>query len=241
MTTMYTALIYPQSSQDTPYGRPAIPSTFVSLAFTSNTWNPYSVNDSDRTEYWIDTAGTLTFEDAMGAAYGIPGLQAYQIDVVNTACGVAIETGFPAIINGIATVITLGSKDQPNTLMAATSSQFALANAVAWAANTTYPAKTLINVGGVIYVTFLGGISGATAPTWNNAFQTATVDNTITWYKLGFWVGTNSGNQMVDPQTVISLFQEGVEFVSTQRGQYQLLKSQIFAATTPAAILACTW
>jgi len=64
MSDMYSPLVYPILNEGGSYTRPDLPETFVSLAFETASWDLASSNDLDRTEYWLDTAGTLTLEQA---------------------------------------------------------------------------------------------------------------------------------------------------------------------------------
>jgi len=82
---MYSPLTYPETLVGGSYTRPALPSTFVSLAYSPNTWNPFSTNAQDRTEYWVDTAGTLTQDEAMTLCYGASGV--LMIDANNLLKG----------------------------------------------------------------------------------------------------------------------------------------------------------
>lgn len=79
MTQMYSALIYPQVPQDTSYTRPLTPSTFTELYAVSESWDPYSLDSADRTEYWEDSAGTLTLDEVQLAILGLTGVQDAQI------------------------------------------------------------------------------------------------------------------------------------------------------------------
>ena len=110
---MYSALVYPQVATGGSYTTPVLPSTFVSLGYTSPTWNPFSANSADRTQWWVDTAGTLTQAQAMTACYGAAGVIALQATAALGA-GLAItSTGTPAI-NGtyaIASGIPFGRED----------------------------------------------------------------------------------------------------------------------------------
>ena len=56
---MYSALIYSVADPVAGYFRPPRPETFVKLFMSSPTWNPFSLKEEDRTEYWEDTAGTI--------------------------------------------------------------------------------------------------------------------------------------------------------------------------------------
>jgi len=82
MTTMYSALVFPVTTQG--YSTPTLPSTFLSLYATQPTWNPYSVNDIDRTQYWVDTAGTLTVDQVALAMFGLSGVQQQQILILES-------------------------------------------------------------------------------------------------------------------------------------------------------------
>jgi hypothetical protein len=172
--------------------------------------------------------------------YPLQQVQTAQIAALNTACGQAIEAGFPATINGTQYTITLSPTDQTNALMAATTAQTALTKP-GWAASTAYGANSVVTANGECYITFAGGTSGSTAPAWPSAFQAPVTDGTATWYKLGFWVGTTQGNIMIDAPTAIALYEQGVIFVSQQRSTYQALKTEVMAAGTPAAVIAITW
>ena len=66
--TMYSALIYPETPEGAGYTRPELPTTFGNLLTSTVSWNPYSTNPLDRTEYWEDTEGTLTLEQAQAAS-----------------------------------------------------------------------------------------------------------------------------------------------------------------------------
>ena len=61
------------------------------------------------------------------------------------------------------------------------------------------------------------------------------------WYRAGFWIGTAAGNVMVDPATVITLYGQGVAWVSACRSKYQALKAAVMAAATVAAVQAVVW
>lgn len=163
-----------------------------------------------------------------------------QLATLNAACGAAIVGGFPATISGLACTVTLEQTDQTNALMSATTAQAALASAP-WAAAETYAANSIILESGVCYVTLGGGKSGASAPSWPTDFQTPVTDGTAIWYKLGFWTGTSDGNLMVDPQTAIELYGQGVAFVNACRSKYQALKAKVQAAATVAEVQAVTW
>ncbi len=93
MSTLYSALVYAQAPASGSYASPAIPSTFVAPAFTPPGWSPYSASAADRTIYWVDTAGTLTEQEALVACFGTAGALAYQ-------AGAAIPAGMTLTLSG---------------------------------------------------------------------------------------------------------------------------------------------
>ncbi len=88
--TAYTALVYPQTLPEQSYTRPPIPSTFVSLALVSPSWNPYGTQSINRTEWWEDTAGVLIWDNVLFAAYGAAGLASQQIAAIRAAYAAAV-------------------------------------------------------------------------------------------------------------------------------------------------------
>ena len=78
----YSPLVYAQATEGQPYTRPAIPGTFINLFASTPTWDPYSANAVDRTEYWEDTAGTLDLDQVQLAIYGLEGIRDQQIAIL---------------------------------------------------------------------------------------------------------------------------------------------------------------
>jgi len=70
---------------------PVLPSTFVSLEFMSQGFNPLSTNPAQRTQYWADTAGTLSYGDVMVALNGLASVQQTQIQTLQTAYQAALQ------------------------------------------------------------------------------------------------------------------------------------------------------
>ncbi|WP_298283136.1 hypothetical protein [Acidocella sp.] len=186
----------------------------------------------------VETAGVWSFTAPPGPT--LADAQTAQIARLNAACAAAIEAGFTASINGTNETVTLSVTDQTNALMAATTGQSAL-GANAWQASHAYSPNGIVMAGRECFVTFDGGTSGTAAPAWPTDFQVGVADGTVTWYKLGFWLGTANGNIMVDAASAVSLFGQGVVFISTQRAQYQALKAAVLSATTVAAVQAVVW
>lgn len=67
MDVLYSPLVWPQVQKDCAYCRPILPPTFVRQAFFSPTWDVYSSDPKDRTEYWEDSDGTMTLQDVQAA------------------------------------------------------------------------------------------------------------------------------------------------------------------------------
>lgn len=239
--TMYSPLVYAQVAPGAGYAMPPLPPTFGLQAFTPPNFNPSSATAADRTVYFVDSAGTLTEAQARLACYGLSSMQATQIAAMSAACGAAIAAGFGQTVDGAAQTVTLSDTDQRNLMMAATTAQAAL-QLGAWEATHAYGPNSVVVEAGEVYVTFAGGTSGTAAPTWPTAFQTAVTDGTVTWYKVGYWVGMGApGNVMVDAPTVIAIYAAAVAFISAQRSKYQVLKAAILAATTPEVVMAVAW
>lgn len=132
MTTMYSALVYPLTPEGQGYSRPELPSTFVSQYGISPTWNPYSANVADRTEYWADTAGTLTVEEVEILLIGLTGIQAAQVALVSAGCQAAIFAGFTSSALGEAYTYPSQLQDQLNLNGEITLSQLAASQVAGW-------------------------------------------------------------------------------------------------------------
>jgi hypothetical protein len=72
--------------------RPAFPSTFTSLAFTPDGFNPTSADVSKRTGYWEDSAGTMTEDDVLLAIKGLDSFKAAQIQALSVPYQAALQT-----------------------------------------------------------------------------------------------------------------------------------------------------
>ena len=209
----------------------------VAIPFTA------SKNDPDPhgvTVFDAIVAGNATIPIGAYVPPTLTTIQTAQLAIVSAACEAAITAGFNTTIGGTAYTITLAAQDQSNANFNAATAQAALAS-TAWAASTTYAANAMVSVGGEILVTFAGGESGTTAPTAPTSFQTAVTDNTITWYRLGFWVNALPNNIMVDPATMITIFGQGVIWINACRSKYQAYRTEILATTTATAAQAIVW
>lgn len=243
MTTMYSALVFPQTQAGQSYARPPLPATFVGVApaLVSPIWNPYSANAADRTEYWADSAGTLAYSDALLGCYGIVGLQQQQIGIIKAACDAALAV-IPAVLNGNQINLANTQQDQINSLMVIQTAQTALATAPAWTKAATVTAGSLCNQGGVILFCSTGGTTGSTAPTPPTGFGTPVTDGTAAWELMGQLIGIDpTGAIWVTPQNALLLAAQGVNYVTATREKYQALKNGINAAQTVASIQSINW
>lgn len=90
----YTGLVYDLVSEGQPYTRPEIPSSFVSLYGVPTTWNPYSTDAANRTEYWEDVSGVLTLDQVQLAIYGLTAIKQQQITLLNASYLAVISANF---------------------------------------------------------------------------------------------------------------------------------------------------
>ena len=84
--TLFTEFIYTGDGS-----APQLPSTFVSLAFTTDGFNPESADVSKRTAYWEDTAGTLTEDDVKLALNGLDSFKTAQIQTIAVSYQAALQ------------------------------------------------------------------------------------------------------------------------------------------------------
>ncbi len=171
--------------------------------------------------------------------------QRNKIGELKGNCAQSIYFGFNTVIKGNNYTITLNegrnNHDQTNALMASMAAQGAMQKATIWTANTTYYPNSVIVSNATYFMTFSGGISGNTQPVFPSNFSVNVQDGTIQWYKMGFRVSTSNGAILVDPPTAVSLFEQGIVFVNSQREKYGILKSQVLAANTSDAVSLITW
>ncbi len=168
-----------------------------------------------------------------------------NINSLKNDCTNSIYSGFNITINGVHTTITLkednNTHDQTNALMASMAAQGAMQKSGMWTANTTYYTNSVIVSNSTYYVAFTSGTSGNTQPTFPTEFSVTIQDGTIQWYKMGFRISTANGVIIVDPPTAVSLFEQGLFFVNSQREKYGILKSQVMSANTVNDVNMITW
>ncbi len=206
MPTMYSKVVFPQAASGFVFGAASgnvvsysgiAPSTATSVgAVISPTWNPASANAADRTQWWVDTAGSLTYSEVQIEAIGLPAIANNQANAQIPAFQAATETSIAMSIGGTSYTFSLTKNVQALNLLhgnIANASKFA---AKQWAASTVVAANTVILEGGEYYITPNGGTTGATAPVFpaNSLTSTPTVnDNGVTWNVLQFNAVLTSG------------------------------------------------
>lgn len=250
MTTMYSAVTFPQATGGYSWGPgPAGTANYMnSLSSTQTmigalyptTWNPQSATAVDRTVYVVDTAGTLSLEQAQTACFGVPYFQTAQIALVTKGYNTATDY-VPVTIGSTTYQIDNTASKQPLNLSLAITAN-AMLQAPAWAASTTYAAGAYCSVGGVILFCSTAGKSGTSAPTTPTAFGTPVADGTAAWELLGRKVYLQGGSFVyMTPQQILSAFQQGELYLHQMSDQLVNLTAQINAATTVSTVQAITW
>jgi hypothetical protein len=244
MSTLYTAVVYPQAGPNgfsyaasVPNGVTSyygvVPSTCTIMAYNSPTWNPYSTNAADRTQYWEDSAGTLTLEQVLQRCYGNSGYATQVSNNLKTQAGTNISSGITVDVNGSSYVFTMSQNDQINAQAAFSSALAASQNAKAWAASTAETAYTsVVEVNNNYYIAYTSGSTGSTEPTFTTEFSTPVTDGSVTWYLFGIVLGTTTGNVYFTVQEILSIYPQLVAAVNAQRGSYTKAKSLATAASS---------
>lgn len=242
MATKYSAFVFPQvKTRGGSVISPQYPETFGQMVGASLNWDLYSSNPKDRTQYWEDTNGTLSYNDVLISIYGMDGLKQNKIAEINYEVNQTITGGFSYTINGSQYTITLTQTDQTNLLSNSISTSKIISNAQSWKASTTFPPDSSIYENGHYYITFNGGTTGSTKPTFPSKFNTPVSDNNIKWYLYGVYVGTDKGNIRVTAQNMENIYTIGTRWIDACRSKYDDIKAQIHAATTVDAINSFTW
>jgi len=250
MTTMYSAVTFPQATGGYSWGPgPAGTANYMnSLSSTQTmsgalyptTWSPTSANAADRTAYVVDTAGTLSLEQAQTNCFGVPHFQLAQIGIVTQGYNAATDY-VPVTINGTTyQVDNTAAKQVLNLSLAITAN--AMSQSPAWAASTGYAAGAYCSVGGIILFCSTAGKSGTSAPTPPTTFGTPVTDGTAAWELLGRKVFLQGGSFVyMTPQQLLSAFQQGELYLHQMSDQLVNLTAQINAATTVSSVQAVIW
>ena len=223
--------------------------TAVTLAGTTLTGNVISLTQAQydsiqqNPQGWWVSSGVLQNPTT---ATTLLWYQKQQIQALENSYSGAISQGLATTINGSSYTILLTnrgtSRDGIQELSAAIVSQRAIDKATQWVSGQVVAANSFVTDGASNYfITFTGGTTGTTIPTWPTAFSTPVTDNTVTWYKMGFRVSTTSGLVLTDPTSIVSLFAQSVNYINNLQYNLESLSNQVMAATTPAAVQAIVW
>lgn len=248
----YSAVVFPQAGSGGYSWLPNPPSGTVSYAsvapatatqagaLVSPTWNPFSSAAADRTQWWPDTSGTLSLEQAQTACYGLIGMQTAQIKTVTASYNAA--TDYLAVtINGTTYQVDNTPARQAINLSLAITAQV-VSGAAAWAASTAYATGDYCSAGGSILFCSASGTSGTAMPTAPTAFGTAVADGTAAWELLGRKVYLQDGSfVLMTPKNILSAFQQGELALHQMSNKLESLTAQINAGTTGSAVQAIVW
>lgn len=226
---MYSKVVFPQAASGFVFGAASgnvvsysgiAPSTATSVgAVISPTWNPASANAADRTQWWVDTAGTLSYSEVQIEAVGLPAIANAQIEAQIPPFQAAIETSVAMSIGGTSYTFSLTKNVQAMNLMHGNIANSAKQAAKPWAASTVVAAGYITFENGEYYVTPNGGTTGATIPTFpaNSLTSTPTVnDNGVTWNVLQFNTALTNGNILtLNVANLDALFQAAFALVNT--------------------------
>ncbi len=195
---------------------------------------PCTTEQAQNPTLYVNSNGVIT--ESLLACQGA------QITTLKQSCAAAISAGYPFTSStGNAYTITTSITDQLNGNGAALIAKGVMARATAWAASTPYAANSVVLSGGNYYITFAGGTSGTSAPTFPTAFSTAVTDGTCSWELFGLLVATTAGKVWMTAQNIVACYAAGALFITTQLATLASLEAQVNAATTVAAVQAIIW
>lgn len=205
-------------------------------------------------------AGVYSFETAAGVVlsaipttllpYIIPAptaaellaaAQATQTSMLSAACQSQIVAGFPYNAEGVAYTITLSIEDQRNDMNAAIAVSHIQGAAMPWAADAVIPDNGAVIDAGEYFIAMPGGTTGTTVPVFPTAFSTPVVDGTVTWYRFGLLIGTDTGTELFGIADIKGAYAAGVNFIHSARAKYKTLKAEVAAAATVADVEAIVW
>lgn len=242
MATMYSALVFPQTSAGGSYSRPPLPSTFVGNGpvLSSPDWDPFSSSTANRTEWWEDTAGTLTYDDALLNCYGLSGLQTQQIATLKTSY-IESTLACPVTVSGTSYTLKMDQENINLNLSSSLSAQQALASP-AWSADTDVTQGQIVTVSGTPIYCSKGGTTGSAAPTPPTTPNTVVSDGTVEWALFARTVELTDGTfQAFTAPEIMNVAQQIEVYLHEQKSTFISLVSEVNAATTVSAIQAVVW
>jgi hypothetical protein len=150
------------------------------------------------------------------------------LDLLKNKIQSKITSGFTFGSDTIKTDLIAQNNGNANYSLAMT----AMNKAKTYTTNTKYNPMNIILESGVYYITFNGGTTGDTKPTFPTEFGIDVVDNTVSWYKFGLLVATKSGNKYFTPQEVEGMFIQFNLITTNLRKTYDEYKSKIEAVAS---------
>jgi hypothetical protein len=150
------------------------------------------------------------------------------LDLLKNKIQSKITSGFTFGSNTIKTDLVSQQNGQANYSLAVQ----AIQSAKEYATNTSYNPLDVIVDNGVYYITFNGGTTGDTKPTFPAEFQVEVIDNEVSWYKFGLLVSTESSNKYFTPQDIESMFIQFNLMTTDLRKTYDEYKNRIEAVTS---------
>ena len=243
MATMYSQVVFPQTTTGFVFGPAAngavsyagiAPATATQAgAIVSPTWNPASAAAADRTQWWPDSAGTMSYSEVMVAAHGLSGIVSNQISSQIPALQAAIETDVSLTIGGTAYTFSLTKNTQSLNLLHGNISNLAKMTAGTWASGATVAQGTVINVSGEYYQATVGGACGTTEPTFPAASLTSVptvADGAVTWEVVEFPTPlANGGILYLNVANLEALFTAVRSMVATNYATYNSMVNNLTA------------
>ena len=241
----YSKIVFPQATSGFVFG-PAVgaaisyngvaPATATSVgAIVSPTWNPASANAVDRTQYWPDTAGTMSYSEVMIDMLGLATIVANQYNAQMPAYRAAVETSVSVTIGGTAYTIDLGQNQQALNLLHGSIANSFRHIAVPYATGTVVAAGAVVTSGGEYYTTPNGGTTGATAPVFpaNSLTSTPSVnDNGVTWNVVQFATNQVNGQAlMLNIAELTQVFLATYAQVNTKRATLDAISAALNKVT----------
>ncbi len=220
-----------------------IPSTAtLNGAITPPNWDPYSANAADRVMYLPDANGTMSYDQVMVAAYGLPYLQSQTAARLQNQMSNELSNGVSVTLNGTTYTVAVSGQLLATNLSKVMAASMIVNSTPNWAADTAYAPNSMVNVNGTILFTSNGGTSSSTEPTPPTAFQTNVTDGTVEWALMGLMINlANSQLAWFTPANVIELFKLMMLAVTDSEAVLLSLLNQVNTATDYTTLAALNY
>ena len=246
----YTQVVFPQALFGFSFGPASAPvisyaqympaTASMAGAVVSPTWNPLSANAQDRAQWLPDTAGTLSYSQAMIAAHGLSGLAKAASITQRLQFGAVAAAPLSLTINGVVYLIDMSAIGQSlNLLHGAVSNHAKIAATPYPGVNATVGQNAIVMVNGEYYATAQGGVTGTTVPTFpvcNFTQLSGFMDGTVTWEILQFHTDLANGNCIfLNVASITKLYAVAFAFITGLKlrlNAFNALMGQIASALT---------